>query len=114
MNQVATKEFWDVLAELGFHFDQEMKDRYAHERDKRMRKEGGAQYVPTIDGKFADFGKDPWAKPGFAREPIVEHCDVALWLDRGHVALFGDPETVTSAYHRGSLEASAHASERLS
>ncbi len=38
---------------------------------------------------------------------IVEHCDVALWLDRGRVAGFGDPATVTSAYHRAALEVSA-------
>ena len=30
---------------------------------------------------------------------IVEHCDVALWLDHGRVAGFGDPETITGAYH---------------
>ena len=31
---------------------------------------------------------------------IVEAwCDVALWLDQGQVAAFGDPKTVISAYH---------------
>jgi cyclohexanone monooxygenase len=77
-DQGVAEEFWDVLEELGFDFDQQMKDRYAKERDKRIRKEGGAQYVPTIDGKFADFGKDPWAEPGFTRDPIVDHCDVIV------------------------------------
>lgn len=38
---------------------------------------------------------------------IVEHCDVALWLDHGRVAGFGDPATVTASYHHAALEASA-------
>jgi ABC-type polysaccharide/polyol phosphate transport system ATPase subunit len=38
---------------------------------------------------------------------IVEHCDVALWLDRGRVAGFGDPATVTGAYHRAAVEGGA-------
>jgi len=38
---------------------------------------------------------------------IVEHCDVALWLDRGRVAGFGDPSDITSAYHNAAMEASA-------
>lgn len=34
-----------------------------------------------------------------SNQAIVENCDVALWLDKGHVAGFGDPASITSAYH---------------
>ncbi len=77
VNDAANKDFWQVLGELGFDFEQ-LKSRYAHERDRRMRPEGGGQYVATVDGKFADFGKDPWAEPGFTREPLFDHCDVIV------------------------------------
>jgi lipopolysaccharide transport system ATP-binding protein len=34
-----------------------------------------------------------------ATQTVVERCDVALWLDQGRVAAFGDPVAVTQAYH---------------
>ena len=42
-----------------------------------------------------------------SNQAIVEHCDVALWLDHGRVVGFGDPTTVTGSYHHAALEASA-------
>jgi cyclohexanone monooxygenase len=77
VSQVIANDFWDVLGDLGFDFAQ-LKRKYDWERDRRIRPEGGAQYVPTIDGKFANFGKDPWADPSFARTPISDHCDVII------------------------------------
>ena len=35
---------------------------------------------------------------------IAEHCDQAIWLDRGEVRAAGDPTTVTEAYARSGLE----------
>ena len=82
MNHVVAKDLWDVLDELGFGVTQfeldQIKSKYAQERDKRIRTDAGAQYVPTIDGKFANFGKDPWADPEFARPPLYDHCDVII------------------------------------
>ncbi len=37
---------------------------------------------------------------------IVEHCDVALWLDHGRVAGFGDPSEVTNSYHHAAMDPS--------
>jgi cation diffusion facilitator CzcD-associated flavoprotein CzcO len=70
-------DFWNVLGELGFDFEQ-LKRRYEWERDRRIRPEGNAQFVPTIEGKFAQFGKDPWVDPDFTRPPLSDHCDVII------------------------------------
>ena len=76
-DQPITKEFWDVLGDLGFDF-YELKGRYAQERDRRIRSDGNAQFIPTIDGRFEQFAKDPWVEPGFTRDPIYDHCDVII------------------------------------
>jgi cyclohexanone monooxygenase len=48
-----------------------IRARYARERDKRVRREGEAQYAETA-GEFARFADgDPFAPPGFEREPLV-------------------------------------------
>lgn len=36
-----------------------------------------------------------------ASDVVRERCDVALWLDAGHVAAFGTPDEVIEAYHSG-------------
>jgi hypothetical protein len=45
-----------------------LRQKYALERDRRLRPDGVAQYV-EIAGPFAGFADDPWSDPGFAREP---------------------------------------------
>jgi cation diffusion facilitator CzcD-associated flavoprotein CzcO len=54
-----------------------LREKYARERDRRLRPDGIGQYV-EIEGRFASFGDDPWADPDFTREPIAAEFDVAI------------------------------------
>ena len=54
-----------------------LRTKYAEERRRRLRSDGISQYV-EISGAFSRFGADPWADPGFTREPIVDCVDVAV------------------------------------
>jgi cyclohexanone monooxygenase len=63
-------------AELGFDPDA-LRTRYRKERAKRLRPDGNQQYVETT-GEFARFVDDPFAAPGFEREPLTDEVDVVL------------------------------------
>ncbi|BBG02628.1 MULTISPECIES: flavin-containing monooxygenase [Pseudonocardia] len=65
-----------LVGQLDFDPDA-LKRRYDAERDKRIRPEGQGQYVGT-GGKFAAYGRDPWADPDFRREPIRDHTTVIV------------------------------------
>ena len=54
-----------------------LKARYAAERDKRLRDDGGSQYVGFEDMQ-REFDRDPFADPEFARDSIHEECEVAV------------------------------------
>jgi cation diffusion facilitator CzcD-associated flavoprotein CzcO len=54
-----------------------LRQKYALERDRRLRPDGVAQYV-EIAGPFAGFAVDPWSDPGFARGPLSDEVDVAI------------------------------------
>ncbi|OBI47287.1 monooxygenase [Mycobacterium kyorinense] len=54
-----------------------LRAKYAEERRRRLRPDGIDQYV-EISGAFARFGDDPWADPGFTREPLTDAVDVAV------------------------------------
>ncbi|GGC65565.1 monooxygenase [Chelatococcus reniformis] len=54
-----------------------LKAKYVSERDKRVVAGGNGQYVP-VEGRFANFDKDPWVDPDFARAPIAEHSQVIV------------------------------------
>jgi cation diffusion facilitator CzcD-associated flavoprotein CzcO len=54
-----------------------LRQRYAEERARRLRSDGIGQYV-EIAGRFASFGEDPWAEPGFTRPPLTDDVDVAI------------------------------------
>jgi cation diffusion facilitator CzcD-associated flavoprotein CzcO len=54
-----------------------LRQKYALERDRRLRLDGVAQYV-EIAGEFAGFAKDPWSDPGFTRDPLSDEVDVAI------------------------------------
>ncbi|AIT81498.1 flavin-containing monooxygenase [Novosphingobium pentaromativorans] len=61
---------------LGFD-PEELRAKYRAERDKRLREEGNAQYVP-IKGEYASFADDPYVDPGFTREPVTDETDVVI------------------------------------
>ncbi len=54
-----------------------LKEKYAAERQKRLRQDGLAQYVQPR-GQFAEFLDDPNVEPGFTREPLFDDVDVVL------------------------------------
>jgi cyclohexanone monooxygenase len=54
-----------------------LREKYAHERAKRLRKEGSKQYVETSDG-FAEFAEIDPHTPYVDRDPISEDIDVAV------------------------------------
>lgn len=51
--------------------------RFAEEREKRLRSDGLAQYQ-ALQGRFADFAKDPLADPNFKRAAVTEDVDVLI------------------------------------
>jgi cyclohexanone monooxygenase len=66
-----------------------LRAKYRHERDKRLRPEGNAQYV-EVTGKFAHFVDDPYVER-VERAPLTDGIDVvvigggfgACWPARG-------------------------------
>ncbi len=59
-------------------FDPEaLRARYRAERDRRIRPDGNRQYRRTT-GEFGHFDDDPYAEPGFSREPLHDHVDVVV------------------------------------
>ncbi|MEB3023131.1 flavin-containing monooxygenase [[Mycobacterium] crassicus] len=54
-----------------------LRDKYTRERQRRLRDDGIDQYV-EVAGRFARFADDPWAQPGFDREPLSDDVDVAI------------------------------------
>jgi cyclohexanone monooxygenase len=51
--------------------------KYAEERAKRLRDDANSQYQ-ELNGKFADFDRDPFADPSFTRDPIESDVDVLI------------------------------------
>ena len=60
-------------------FDPEaLRSRYRAERDKRLRDDAESQYFEA-DGEFARFAEeDPYADPGYEREPLDLSLDVVV------------------------------------
>jgi cation diffusion facilitator CzcD-associated flavoprotein CzcO len=54
-----------------------LREKYAFERDRRLRPDGIAQYV-EIAGSFAGFAEDPWSDPDYTRDPLTDEVDVAI------------------------------------
>jgi len=65
-----------TVENLGFDPDA-LRERYRQERERRLRDDGLDQYVEIV-GDFAGFAQDPWADPGFTREPVTDLVDVAI------------------------------------
>ncbi len=59
-------------------FDPEsLRRKYREERDKRLREDGNEQYI-EVKGEFAHFLDDPYAEPGFEREPLFDEVEVLV------------------------------------
>ncbi|MBY0288778.1 MAG: NAD(P)/FAD-dependent oxidoreductase [Mycobacteriaceae bacterium] len=62
----------------GVEFDVDaLRQKYAQERDRRLRPDGIEQYV-EIAGAFAAFATDPWSDQDFTRDPLSDEVDVAI------------------------------------
>jgi cyclohexanone monooxygenase len=54
-----------------------LRRKYREERDKRLREDGNDQYI-EVKGEFAHFLDDPYAAPGFEREPLRDEVEVLV------------------------------------
>ncbi len=54
-----------------------LRARYEAERQRRLRRDGNAQYQ-GIEGEHAHYLDDPYATPGFTREPVVRDMDALI------------------------------------
>jgi cyclohexanone monooxygenase len=57
--------------------EEELREKYRIEREKRLRAEGNAQYA-DLSGAFKDFDHDPYAEPGFTRDSVIEDVEVVV------------------------------------
>jgi len=65
-------------AGAGLAFDPTaLREKYRKEREKRLREDGNDQYV-EVKGEFAHFLDDPYAEPGFEREPLSDEVEVLV------------------------------------
>jgi cation diffusion facilitator CzcD-associated flavoprotein CzcO len=62
--------------DLGFDPDA-LREKYRVERDKRLRDDGNSQYQEML-GDFSHYIDDPYVKPGFTRDPLVDDVDVVV------------------------------------
>lgn len=65
-----------LVPDLGFD-PFELRERYATERDKRLRKDGKHQFV-KVKGDMAKFQEDPWADEPEPRAALHEHSEVII------------------------------------
>ena len=63
-------------AELGFD-PAELRQKYAEERDRRLRTDGNNQYQ-EITGKHEHYNSDPYVEPGFTRPALQEELDAVI------------------------------------
>lgn len=76
MDEMTKQALLELAGGRGFDPD-DLKRRYLAERDRRVRTEGNAQYVPTT-GVFEDFSRDPWVPRDFTRSSMTEHTEVII------------------------------------
>ena len=54
-----------------------LREKYRHERDRRLRPEANDQYV-EITADFGHYIDDPHVDPGFTRKPLTDAVDVVI------------------------------------
>ncbi|SLM96128.1 flavin-containing monooxygenase [Brevibacterium yomogidense] len=73
----ATENQLDLLQTLEFDIEA-LRQKYQHERERRIRPEGDNQYF-EVSGKFAKYDEtDPYADPNFTRDPVTEETEVLV------------------------------------
>jgi cyclohexanone monooxygenase len=56
---------------------EELKAKYAAEREKRLRTDGNEQYIDPAE-IYRDFNADPYVTPGFTRPAVADTTDVVI------------------------------------
>jgi cation diffusion facilitator CzcD-associated flavoprotein CzcO len=56
---------------------EETRQKYAAEREKRLRSDGTAQYS-ALAGMYEEFNRDPYVEPGFTRDPEIADVDAVI------------------------------------
>jgi cyclohexanone monooxygenase len=64
------------FSNLGFDPDA-LREKYLHERDRRIRPEGNDQYRQAVQ-ELEHFVDDPYVEPGFEREPLSDEVEVVI------------------------------------
>jgi cyclohexanone monooxygenase len=54
-----------------------LREKYRHERDRRLRPEANGQYV-EVAGDFSHYVDDPHVDPGFTRKPLMDAVDAVI------------------------------------
>ncbi len=54
-----------------------LKSKYLSERDKRLRRDGNAQYI-EVKAEFSRYVEDPYVEPGFTRAPVFDDVEFAI------------------------------------
>ena len=89
-NKMARRAVFDPTVETDKpqEFYDEIKARFAEERDKRLayRPDGLEQYTSDFDGELAKYETDPWAEEIIEREPIEDYVE-CLFIGGGFSAL---------------------------
>ncbi|HZC16724.1 MAG TPA: NAD(P)/FAD-dependent oxidoreductase [Caulobacteraceae bacterium] len=67
-----------AAGEPGLDFDPDaLREKYRHERDKRLRGDANEQYV-EVKGDFGHYIDDPYVDPGFTRPPLNDEVDALV------------------------------------
>src|ERR1700730_18126422 len=63
---------------VGDDYYNALREKYRHERDRRMRPDGERQYI-EVSGKYADYVEhDPNAREEIPRAPLNDEIDVII------------------------------------
>jgi cation diffusion facilitator CzcD-associated flavoprotein CzcO len=54
-----------------------LRDKYRHERDKRVREDGNEQYT-EVSGSFSNFVDDPYVQERIERDPLSDDTEVIV------------------------------------
>jgi cyclohexanone monooxygenase len=66
----------ELIGDVPFDPDA-LRDKYREEREKRLRPDANDQYV-EVTAEFSNYVDDPYVEPGFTREPLFDHVEVAI------------------------------------
>jgi len=70
-----TEVLHETLGEIDFD-PAELKAKYLHERDKRLRDDGNEQYI-EVKGDFSNYVDDPYVER-IERDPVFDEVEVAI------------------------------------